>query len=74
MGKKKFLLILVIAMLVTTFVTGCTTPADTGEPTEATTDGEQLSFYFLLKTLSNPHWVAMKEGIEAAAAEAGVEV
>ena len=75
MGKKKFLLILVTVMLVTAFVTGCTTPADTTEPTEAaTTGGEQLSFYFLLKTLSNPHWVAMKQGIEAAAAEAGVEV
>ncbi len=72
MGKKKFLLILVIAVMMTTVITGCTTPAT--EPTEEATTGDSLSFYFLLKTLSNPHWVAMKEGIEAAAAEAGVEV
>ncbi|MBG0786765.1 MAG: sugar-binding protein, partial [Anaerolineaceae bacterium] len=61
MGKKKFLLILVIAVMMTTVITGCTTPAT--EPTEEATAGDGLSFYFLLKTLSNPHWVAMKEGI-----------
>ena len=41
--------------------------------TDADAD-EDISLYFLLKTLSNPHWVAMKEGIEAAAADAGVDV
>ena len=44
-----------------------------GDAEEAVAE-EPLSFYFLLKTLSNPHWVAMKEGIEQAAADAGVEV
>jgi len=74
MGKKKFLLILVIAMMMTTVITGCSTPSSDATDEAPASDGEQLSFYFLLKTLSNPHWVAMKEGIEAAAADAGVEV
>ena len=76
MGKKKFLLLVVIAVMMTTMFVGCgpaATDANTGDQTEEAS-GDQLSFYFLLKTLSNPHWVAMKEGIEAAAAEAGVEV
>jgi D-allose transport system substrate-binding protein len=45
-----------------------------GDAEEEAVVEEPLSFYFLLKTLSNPHWVAMKEGIEAAAAEAGIDV
>ncbi len=74
MGKKKYLLLVVIAVMMTTMFVGCG-PSDSGEQTEQPAgDSEPLSFYFLLKTLSNPHWVAMKEGIEAAAAEAGVDV
>jgi D-allose transport system substrate-binding protein len=73
MGKKKYLLLVVIAVMMTTMFVGCG-PTDAGEQTEQTGDGEAQSFYFLLKTLSNPHWVAMKEGIEQAAADAGVEV
>ena len=76
MGKKKFLLLVVIAVMMTTMFVGCgpaATDANTGDQTEEAS-GDQLSFYFLLKTLSNPHWVAMKEGIEQAAADAGVEV
>jgi D-allose transport system substrate-binding protein len=41
---------------------------------EEETTEDTISVYFLLKTLSNPHWVAMKEGIEKAAADAGVDV
>ncbi len=40
----------------------------------AAANNEDITLYFLLKTLSNPHWVTMKEGIEEAAGAAGVEV
>ena len=37
------------------------------------TDGE-VKIAAVLKTLANPYWIAMKDGIEARAAELGVEV
>ncbi len=46
-----------------------TAPAE--EPADENSD---ISLYFLLKTLANPFWVSMKEGIEEAAAAAGVKV
>ncbi|MGI6580371.1 MAG: D-allose transporter substrate-binding protein [Saccharofermentanales bacterium] len=42
--------------------------------TEVSADDSEISLYFLLKTLANPHWVTMKEGIEEAAKSAGIEV
>jgi len=36
--------------------------------------GENLRFYFLLKTMENPFWISLKDSIEKAAKKAGVEV
>lgn len=88
-SKLWIVVVLVAAMAVSLFA-GCSTtqPADeerapsteaaqeTAEETEAASEeaADDITLYFLLKTLSNPHWVTMKEGIEEAAAEAGVTV
>ena len=37
-------------------------------------DGGEVKIAAVLKTLANPYWVAMKDGIEARAAELGVDV
>lgn len=83
--KKIVLVVLVALMCLGAFA--CSQPAkESAAPSEsasaeatesaAATDAakEDVSLYFLLKTLANPHWVAMKEGIEEAAKEAGVTV
>jgi len=44
MGKKKFLLILVIAIMMTTVITGCSTPSTDATEDVASSGGEQLSF------------------------------
>ncbi|HBU12974.1 MAG TPA: sugar-binding protein, partial [Clostridiales bacterium] len=49
-------------------------PASEAPAEEPAAAGSDVSLYFLLKTLANPHWVSMKEGIEEAAAAAGVTV
>jgi D-allose transport system substrate-binding protein len=76
MKRKYFVFTLVtIAMLAVMVFTGCSPVEPTPEQVEEETEEEeQISLYFLLKTLSNPYWVAMKEAIDEAAAEAGVEV
>lgn len=51
-----------------------TTAAESPAAESAAPAEGDISLYFLLKTLSNPHWVAMKEGIEEAAAAEGVTV
>jgi hypothetical protein len=43
MGKKKYLLLVVIAVMMTTMFVGCG-PTDVGEQTEPAGDGESLSF------------------------------
>jgi len=78
MRKKSILTIAILSFLMVALIAGCS-PAATDapvvdEPKEVEETAEDISLYFLLKTLSNPHWVAMKDGIEAAAADAGVEV
>jgi len=79
MSKKSILSFLIVSLLMVSLIVGCgpkatEAPAVEEPEQEVVEESEKLSFYFLLKTLSNPFWVSMKEGIEAAATEAGVEV
>jgi len=85
MFKKKFVLFVIVSVLVASIIAGCSqkTPEppavkepdkEVVEEVEEVEEPGKISLYFLLKTLANPHWVAMKEGIEKAAADAGVEV
>ena len=79
MSKKSILWFLIVSLLMISLIAGCgpkatEAPAVEEPEQEVVEESEKLSFYFLLKTLSNPFWVSMKEGIEAAATEAGVEV
>lgn len=87
MKRSKALVAVVMAILVfITMLAGCTKavqpsasstqpdqPADVSTTSPATTE-DQISIYILLKSFSNPYWVAMKEGIEKHAAELGVKV
>ena len=52
----------------------CTGVAFANGSQESTADGENSEYAIMLKTLANPFWVTMKEGIEAEAEKMGVTV
>lgn len=79
--KKVGVLFLVLMLMASVFA-GCSDSSAASEPaatepavetTEAATD-DSAQIAIVLKTLSNPFWVAMKDGIEAEAKEWGVTV
>lgn len=81
---KRVGILLLVLMLVASVFTGCTdsaasepeaaAPAETeaAPADEAASDSAEIAI--VLKTLSNPFWVAMKDGIEAEAEALGVTV
>lgn len=74
---KKALSIMLLVAMVVGILSGCTSqPAEPVNPAPSGTDsGEKpLKVAILLKTLSNPFWVDMAEGIKAEAKNQGVEV
>ena len=62
--RKKVALVAVAAMTATMSTAGVAGAQEDGE----------VKIGAVLKTLANPYWVAMKDGIEARAAELGVDV
>ncbi len=90
MKKSKILAIALVFVMAASVLAGCAAPAPAAPAPAAPAPAaeapaapaapapaaasDDISLYFLLKTLANPHWVSMKEGIEEAAAAAGVTV
>lgn len=79
---KKVGVLFLVLMLVASVFAGCANSSAASEPTaeakeaapaEETKD-ESAQIAIVLKTLSNPFWVAMKDGIEAEADALGVTV
>lgn len=75
--KKAVSLLLASVLLIVTFV-GCEPKGDTTKSSTTvsndTGNADKIKVAMVLKTLSNPFWVAMADGIEAEAAKLGVDV
>ena len=72
---KLFIAVLTVCFLLGAVLAGCgssNTPKESAKPEAA--KNEPVKVAMILKTLSNPFWVAMKDGIEAEAKAQGVKV
>lgn len=75
--KKKVWLSALLAGALMLAGAGCSSqPAaeKAADPNAGATDTAQPKYAMILKTLSNPFWVSMKEGIEKEAANLGIQV
>ncbi len=67
--------ILMVLVLMIGALTGCSPkPEPAAEPAAAPAPEKEIRVAIILKTLANPFWVAMKEGIEKEAAALNVKV
>lgn len=58
-----------------TLLAGCAAPAEGGDGgTGGGAEGDAIGVSLIVKTVANPFFVAIQEGAEAAAEEAGVEL
>lgn len=72
---KKFCSLLLVGLLVLTGCGGQKAPENTGKAENTpSTEGGDAEIAIVLKTLANPFWVDMKEGIEKEAEALGIKV
>ena len=71
--RKKLLLTLIVIAALSLLTTQCAAPTPVAPP-EAPPEAEKVTLGLSLSTLNNPFFVTLKEGAEAAAKAAGVEL